>query len=102
MTDVQVSFVREMAPSVDCSGQTADLEFTTKPLSSSGQLLIPMQERYLAIPVRMLQPVGTNLVRLRGSVPWPSYRLLFGRPHPHSHKVKTEYHRRSRSRGRKR
>ena len=102
MTTVRASWVPALEAPVDRNGQTADLEFTTKPLASSGSLLVPTSERYLVIPVRMLRSSGTNRVRLRGRVPWSSYRLLFGHPHPHSRRVKTEYRRRARSRGRRR
>lgn len=102
MTTVQVSWVPALPAPADLGEQVADLEFTTKPLPESRSLLVPTSERYVAIPVRMLRSAGTNRVRLRGRVPWPSYRLLFDLPHPHSRRVKTEYHRRSRARGRKR
>lgn len=100
MTTVRVSWTRDIPP-VDHDGQTADLEFATQPLASSGSLLVPKSERYLVIPVRMLRLAGTDRVRLCGRVPWPTYRSLFDCPHPNSKRVKTEYHRRVRSRDRR-
>jgi hypothetical protein len=102
MTTLQVSWVPALEAPAARSDQSAALELTTKPLESSGSLLVPTSERYLVIPVRMLRSAGTNRVHLCGRVPWSSYQLLFGRPHPHSRRVKTEYHRRARSRGRRR